>query len=207
VGLLIEIPYDIVVTGAIVIVPLAINLLFPAAFIAISAITFRMPGDDNKEALKRYIQSMLYSEQRSSLPLPKYTQNTGGSYLFNVIYIITFVVAFYLIGLLLASFKFNIIQGLIFFVFFSTASFLGYRLTLQIKELELVTTNQGLLSTLRDFFYTPFIFIGKRISYRFGQLNLVAQILDIIIDLPLKTTVRLVRQWNVFLSNKKDELL
>jgi len=63
------------------------------------------------------------------------------------------------------------------------------------------------LSTLRDFFYTPFIFVGKKISYRFNKLNFVAQILDIIIDLPLKTTVRLIRQWNIFLNNKKDELL
>jgi hypothetical protein len=84
---------------------------------------------------------------------------------------------------------------------------LGYRLTLQIKELELVNTNQGFLALVRDFLYAPFIFVGKKISYRFGQLNIIAQILDVVIDLPLKTIVRLVRQWMVFLNNKKDELL
>lgn len=207
IGLLIEIPYDLKMVGSIAIMPLAINLLFPALFIAVSAITFSMPGSSNKESLKRYIQSILYVEYRESLPPPKYTQKARGPYMFNIIYIVTFILAFYLIGVLLVALKFNIIQGFIFFIFFSTASFLGYRLTLQIKELEIVTSNQGLLSTLRDFFYTPFIFAGKKISYRFSKLNIIAQILDIIIDLPLKTTVRLIRQWNIFLNNKKDELL
>lgn len=207
IGLLIEIPYDLAVTGTIVVLPLAINLFFPAIFIAISALTFHMPGDDNKDALKRYIQAVIYSDQRPALPMPKYTEKAGGAYVFNIIYVITFAVAFYVIGSRLQALGFNIVQGLIFFIFFSTASFLGYRLTIQIKELEQVTTNQGFIAILRDFFYSPFIFIGKKISYRFGQLNIIAQILDIIIDLPLKTSVRLVRQWNVFLNNKKDELL
>lgn len=207
IGLLIEIPYDLAVTGSIVILPLAINLFFPAIFIAISALTFRMPGEDNKDALQRYIQAVIYTEQRQSLPMPKYTEKVGGSFVFNTIYVITFALAFYIIGSRLQALGFNIVQGMIFFIFFSTASFLGYRLTLQIKEIEQVTTNQGFIAILRDFFYSPFIFIGKKISYRFGQLNIIAQILDIIIDLPLKTSVRLVRQWNVFLNNKKDELL
>jgi hypothetical protein len=118
-----------------------------------------------------------------------------------------FVLAFYLLTTRLAALGFNIIQGVIFFIFLSTASFLGYRLTLQIKELEIVNTNQGIVALIRDFLYAPFIFAGKRISYRFSRLNIIAQILDVAIELPLKTMLKLVRQWIIFLNNKKDELL
>jgi hypothetical protein len=31
-------------------------------------------------------------------------------------------------------------------------------------------------------------------------------ILDMLIELPLKTVLRLVRQWGAFISSKKDEL-
>lgn len=207
IGLLVEIPYDVVVTGSIILLPLVINLLFPPLFLAVTALTFKLPGAANKTALTNYIMGMLYAEPDTHKPTLKYVESAGNNVLFNTIYTIVFIGAFYLVTDRLIALDFNIVQAIIFIIFLSTASFLGYRLTLQIKELELVNTNQGLSALLRDFLYTPFIFVGKKISYRFGQLNIIAQILDVAIDLPLKTIVRLVRQWMVFLNNKKDELL
>jgi len=207
IGLLVEIPYDIVVTGAIVIMPLVINLLFPPVFLAITALTFKLPGQANKNALGAYIKGILFDGPAARTPTLKYNESVGNTAAFNFVYILVFLGAFYLVANRLIALDFNIPQALIFFIFLSTASFLGYRLTLQIKELELVDTNQGFIALLRDFVYAPFIFVGKKISYRFGQLNIIAQILDVVIDLPLKTIVRLVRQWMVFLNNKKDELL
>ncbi len=207
IGVLIEIPYDVIVTGSIVILPLVVNLLFPPTFLAVTALTFKIPGEANKNALTDYIESMLYSGSTQNSPTLKYTESVGNALLFNVLYVAVFIGAFYLVASRLALLDFNLVQGFIFFIFLSTASFLGYRITLQIKELELVSTSQGFIALVRDFLYAPFIFLGKKISYRFGQLNLIAQILDIVIDLPLKTTVKLVRQWMIFLNNKKDELL
>ena len=207
IGLLVEIPYDIVVTGSIIIVPLVINLLFPPLFLALTALTFKLPGEANKKAISDYIAGMLYDEPGVRRPTLKYIESVGNTMVFNTIYALVFIGAFYLVVSRLIALDFNIAQAIIFIIFLSTASFLGYRLTLQIKELELVNTNQGFIALVRDFLYAPFIFVGKKISYRFGQLNIIAQILDIVIDLPLKTIVRLVRQWMVFLNNKKDELL
>jgi hypothetical protein len=53
----------------------------------------------------------------------------------------------------------------------------------------------------------PFIAVGQWISYRYSQVNIVAMALDILIELPLKTILRLVRQWTQFLNDKKDELI
>jgi hypothetical protein len=53
----------------------------------------------------------------------------------------------------------------------------------------------------------PFIYVGQQISYRYSQINIVATILDLLIELPLKTTLRLIRQWVNFLNAKKDELI
>jgi hypothetical protein len=207
IGLLIEVPYDIIVMGSIIILPLVINLLFPPLFLAFTALTFKLPGEANKKALVQYIIGMLYNDEKAHKPTVKYIEPVGNAMVFNFVYIAVFIGAFYLVSNRLGALDFNIVQALIFIIFLSTASFLGYRLTMQIKELELVNTNQGFIALIRDFLYAPFIFVGKRISYRFGQLNIIAQILDVVIDLPLKTIVRLVRQWMVFLNNKKDELL
>lgn len=207
IGLLIEIPYDIAVYGVILFVPLAINLLFPPLFIAITALTFKLPTPANKVELLEYIDTMLFVQDTRPPLAIKTTQPTGKSHAFNIVYGLMFIVAFYLVADRLVALQFNIVQGAIFFIFLSTASFLGYRLTLQVKELELVTTNQGGIALIRDFLYAPFIFVGQHISYRFSKMNIIAQILDMVIELPLKTILRLLRQWTVFLNNKKDELL
>jgi hypothetical protein len=206
IGLLIEIPYDLAVMGAIVVLPLVINLVFPPLFIAITALTFKMPSNNNKKMVVDYIESMLYHTDGDK-PQLKYTQPTGRSYFFNTVYAIMFVVVFYLVAKQLAILEFNIVQGLIFFIFLSTASFLGYRLTQQIREIELISRNQGFITLIRDFLYAPFIFVGQKISYRFAKMNIIAQLLDIVIELPLKTVLRLLRQWSAFLNSKKDELL
>lgn len=206
IGLVIEIPYDLLVTGSIVVLPLVVNLLFPPLFIAITALTFKHPGETNKTAILDYIKTMLYDTESVQPPI-RAGVAPGRTYVFNTVYILMFLVAFYVLITRLIALDFNLLQGVIFFVFLSTASFLGYRLTVQIKELELVNTSQGILALVRDFLYSPFIFIGQRISYRFSRMNIIAQILDIVVDLPLKTTLKLVRQWTAFLNNKKDELM
>ena len=39
-----------------------------------------------------------------------------------------------------------------------------------------------------------------------SKVNIIALILDMAIELPLKTILHLIRQWGVFISNKKDEI-
>lgn len=207
IGLMIEIPYDILVTGSIIILPLMINMFFPPIFLAITALTFKLPGAVNKEVLVKYIESMIYSNDKHLVPALKYSERINNSKVFNVIFFLIFLTVFYFAGTRLYRLGFNVVQGFIFIIFFSTASFLGYRLTLQIKEIEYINVNQGFLAILRDFIYTPFVLLGKSISYRFGRLNIIGQILDLAVDLPLKTFVKLLRQWSTFLNNKKDELL
>ncbi len=206
IGLLIEIPYDVAVIGYIEVLPLVINLAFPPLFIALTALTFKMPSNANKKAIVDYIEAMLY-DNGGDTPQLKFVNKVGRSFIFNAVYAIMFVGVFYLVAQQLISLEFNIVQGLIFFLFLSTASFLGYRLTQQIRELEIVSRNQGFITLIRDFLYAPFIFVGQKISYRFAKMNIIAQLLDIIIELPLKTVLRLLRQWSAFLNSKKDELL
>ena len=208
IGLMVEIPYDTIVTGSIVVLPLLVNLILPPVLIAITGLTLRLPGEENRKSIKHYIQTMIYeSDHETSMPTLKYNKPTRGFSVFNVTYGVLLIAVFLIIGYYLQMLHYNIVQAVIFFIFASTASFLGYRLTLQAKALELVGTHQGIGSNIRDFIYLPFIIVGRRVSYKFKQLNLVAQVLDLAIDLPLKTTIRLIRQWGAFINGKRDDLL
>ena len=41
---------------------------------------------------------------------------------------------------------------------------------------------------------------------KYSQVNIVATVLDMVIELPLKTVLRLVRQWGAFIDDRKDRI-
>lgn len=205
VGFAIEVPYDLLVYGTILWVPFSINLLFPAVFIAFTRITLSTPIDRNTSAVINHVRGMLFTGEQSIGAIR--LQKEKSSPWFNAVYAITFMMVFAGLTYLLYILEFNIVQGLIFFIFLSTASFLAFRLSRQIQELEVVNTPQGSLALARDIIYMPFIYVGQQISYRYSKVNIVAMVLDILIELPLKTILRLVRQWTQFLNDKKDQLI
>ncbi|HEX4662450.1 MAG TPA: hypothetical protein VH144_02445 [Candidatus Saccharimonadales bacterium] len=205
IGLAIEVPYDLVVSGSILVLPLAINLVFPIFYMAFTRVTLKLPGEANTAAIKEYIVKMLYVSEDTDYAYLS-AKPTQRSTKFNIIYGLMFVIVFGLVSYALYSWHFNILQGIIFFIFVSTASFLGFRLSLMVTELELVTTYQGLIAILRDFLYTPFILVGQWLSNKYARINIIALLLDMVIELPLKTLLRLVRQWTAFLNDKRDAI-
>jgi hypothetical protein len=205
IGLGIEIPYDLLVVGSVAILPLAINLLFPPLYMATLKLSMKVPSGANAEALSNYIDKALYSQEPPVYPSLRSADqgiSAAGKVLYSLLFFVPFAITVYVLSLL----KFNAVQGIIFFVFLSTASFLGFRLSRMVRELELVGHQTGFLSAMRDFFYLPFIQVGQWLSSKYAKINAVAYVLDIAIELPLKTVLRLVRQWTRFLNEKRDEI-
>ena len=129
--------------------------------------------------------------------------STGFSIAYGILFILAFVGLSYILYLL----KFNIVQGIIFVIFLSTASFLVFRMSAQIREIEAVTQNKPISSVLRDIIYLPFIYVGQQISSKYAKMNIIAMTLDMLIEMPLKSVLRIFRQWATFLNNKRDDLL
>ena len=206
VGIGIEIPYDFLIYGSIIWVPLLLNLFFPSIFIAFTRLTLTTPSVRNTSALINQVTAMLYQDNQPQAYPVRITKDSSSTS-FNIAYLFMFMLVFAGLVYILSLLHFNIVQGAIFFVFLSTASFLAFRLSRQIHELEVVHAAQNSLSVFRDIIYMPFIYVGQQISYRYSQVNIIANALDILIELPLKTILRLVRQWVQFLNAKKDELL
>ena len=203
-GLFVEIPYDLAVTGSIIVIPLVINLLAPVVYLLIQRITIKLPSSRNTDAVVNYIENALYEEEPNKLSSKNHSKkyNIG----FSIFYALTFIIAFGIVLSRLIALDFNVVQIILFVIFFATASFLGFRLSGIIRELELVTANSGPIQLIRDFLYMPFIVLGRWLSEGYKKVNIVALILDTAIELPLKTVLRLVRQWTKFLDDKKDEL-
>lgn len=204
IGVAVEVPYDYLVHGAVVWLPLAINLLFPPVYMVLLRFTLTLPGPANTRSLVDNMDELLYgTNERITL-----SRNTAGKFgvAFNVAYAVFFILIFGGVAWLLWLLGFSLLHLAIFFVFLSTASFLGFRLSRQIRELEVIASDQSGVSLVRDFLYIPFVAVGHWISDKYSKVNIVAMMLDMVIELPLKTVLHLVRQWGAFITSKQDEL-
>jgi hypothetical protein len=204
IGLSIEVPYDLLVNGAILWMPLIINLTIPPVYMASLRLSLTMPASTNARALRSYIDTILYTPD---LPLvnagDKNASSKTSRWLFGSLFVVPFGLTVYILSLI----GFNFVQAIIFFIFLSTASFLGFRLSTMIRELEMSNRRAGLITTIRDFFYLPFILFGQWLSGKYAKINVVSYFLDIAIELPLKNVLRLMRQWITFLNDRRDEII
>ncbi len=204
VGIAIEVPYDLWVRGHIFWLPLIVNLFFPPVYMVFLRATLALPSNANTVKLVAQADTMFYGSNTPQLyRLPK---STFGA-VYNFAYALFFIVVFGGVSWLLVHYaQFEMVHLVIFFVFLSGASFLGFRLSRMIRELESVDSQQNSLTVLRDFLYMPFVVVGRWMSEKYAQVNFVSMILDMVIELPLKTVLRMIRQWSAFISSKKDQL-
>jgi hypothetical protein len=204
IGVGIEVPYDLLMIGSVDLLPLIINLAVPPLYMASLRLGLRAPSPAQGQILSEYIETVLYTDNKPTLAIgdPGKTYSASAKLLYGILFFVPFALTIYGLKLI----HFNPLQMIIFFVFLSTASFLGFRLSNMIRELELGSRHSGMISTLRDFFYLPFILFGQWLTGKYAKINVVGYFLDIAIELPLKTVLRLNRQWVNFLNEKRDEI-
>jgi hypothetical protein len=204
IGISIEVPFDLYVYGTVILMPLIINLLFPPIYMASIRFGLIMPAGSDARATREFMDQMLYGDGAPRLSL--LTRTKQYSAMAQLTYALLFLVPFGITVLLLQRLRFNPLQMIIFFVFFSTASFLGYRLSGMVRELKMGRKETRVLAIFWDFFYLPFIILGQWLAGKYARVNIIGTFLDTIIELPLKTVLRLIRQWIRFLNEKHDEL-
>lgn len=204
VGIAIEVPYDIWAHGHVVWLPLIINLLFPPLYMVALRLTLNMPGYANTNALVDRVDVILYGDR---LTLEKSrTTNRNYSSVFSAVYAVISLLVFGAVMWLLLMIGFSLVHIGIFLVFISAASFLGFRLSRLVRELEVVRSASNGPTFIRDLVYLPFVVVGRWMSEKYAKVNIVALILDMLIELPLKTVLRLVRQWGAFIDDRKDKI-
>ncbi len=205
IGLVVEIPYDLLVFGSVAVVPLLVNLLVPPLYMASLKLSLSHPTLANAEAVRAYMERALFTNEPpvagAIRALPR-RMGTAARIGYAIVFLVPLAVASTALYLL----DFSFVQAIIFLMFLSTASFLGFRLSRMVRDLELVSNDTGLLTAASDFFYLPFIMIGRWVSSKYAQVNVVARLLDLGIELPLKSSLKLARQWIKFIRDRQEEI-
>lgn len=208
IGVSLEVPYDLFISGAISWRPLIINILFPVAYMIMIGSRISTPSRQNTEVIADYIDRILYDG--AGVPVVYKPRKRVTSKALNATFTFIYVVLFFAMMALLLwglqQLQFNLVNGIIFFLFLSAVSFLGLRLRGQAHELSMLDERHSVMQTLTDTLTAPFVRVGHWLSDKYAKANIVTAILDTAIEMPIKTSLRLLRQWVGFMRDKQEEL-
>lgn len=205
VALIAEVPYEYYVMRELHYLPLTINLLFPPLYMLIIGLTIKTPDFRNTTAIVGDLRAALFQQYKLRYSL-KSAQNKELGATFNILYGLCTIIVIAGISYVLSLLQFSAVSGIIFFVFLSTVSFFGYRISQSVRELVVVEKRNG-LDMLWSIVFTPFIRFGQWMSDRYSQFNVFMLVLDFIIEAPFKTLLRVYEQWSTFLREKQDDVL
>ncbi|MFA5582931.1 MAG: hypothetical protein WDA09_01850 [Bacteriovoracaceae bacterium] len=205
-ALLLEVPYEIFVENRMSLIPLTVNLIFPPAFMFILGILIPKPTEANSQEIEKRILEIVYSDGKSlSYSINDSSRKIG--FFFSFLYLLTFAISFGMVIYLLMLLEFNIISGIIFFVFFSAVSFFSYRVSQGAQELVLIEKRKTIRETIFEFITFPFIKLGQWLSDKYSKINILVFFLDYLIEIPLKSLLALLEDWSSFINRQKENML
>lgn len=209
-ALIIEIPYEMLVTKTINYLTLAINITFPPFLMFLIGLTIKKPGEENTARITQVIKSFVYKDDDvEKIPFSLERKKIGSiiSRVFLAFYIFVFFLMFSGIGLILIEIGFNVLSATIFFVFLSMVLLFVYRVRYTATELNVQGEKEGFLSHLFSLITIPFINVGSILSQGFQRLNFFLLIMDFLIEAPLKNVITIFEEWNVFIREKREEVI
>ncbi|MCX6740669.1 MAG: hypothetical protein NTZ49_05600 [Candidatus Parcubacteria bacterium] len=206
-ALIVEIPFDMYLLHTFNIIALAVNIIFPPILMILIAVTIRIPGEKNTNAMVKGIFDLLEGEHKDVQYIrePK-RRNWFIWSLLNFVYLISYLVPFALIIYALNYLQFSILSICLFIIFFSIVSFFGVRIRRLARELNVLKKKENIPGEIFDFFTLPFIRLGRFLALNFSKVNIFVYFLDFLIEAPLKIVLQGIEEWLAFFKEKKEDL-
>lgn len=207
-ALILEVPYDMYVYNYINQIPLAINIIFHPALLFIIALSIRPPKEKNTRKIIESIDKVIYEgEGEAAYNIRAITKrHIVFNVLFHTIYLLTFAISFGLIIVVLERLDFNLASGAFFLLFLTLVSFFGIRNRERAREFIVVGKEEGMRTTLVDFFVIPILHTGQWLSQNFSKVNVFIFVFDFFIDAPFKAFVEIFDDFIAFIKEKKEEI-
>ncbi|PIS04987.1 MAG: hypothetical protein COT81_03415 [Candidatus Buchananbacteria bacterium CG10_big_fil_rev_8_21_14_0_10_42_9] len=205
-GLILEVPYDLIVYGSVIFTPLIINIVFHPVLMFLITIPISVPSKKNTQKIVKGVSDIIYGEKSDKLIYKHRRSSVTLNFFFGLFYLLMFAVSFGIIITILRRLDFSVLSGFLFLLFLSIISFFAIRIRYHAKELVVLDRRDGILSFLFDILTLPILRAGRWVSMNSQKINIFIFILDNIIEAPLKMVVSGVEELTGFVKEKKEEL-
>ncbi len=190
---------------------IALNTLTPPILMIIVGLLVPTPSRENSMRILKKIDTILYDDPPLLDPplIVKKKPNKIDPLLwlvFIVMWILTFVLSFGAIIFILTKLHFNPVSQAIFMFFLAIVSFIAYRINRTANMYILKDKKENLGSLFFDFFFMPFIQVGRRLTLAISSINIILFIFDFIIETPFKGIFAFFEQWFLFLRTQREKL-
>ncbi|MBI2040351.1 hypothetical protein HYT18_04730 [Candidatus Microgenomates bacterium] len=197
--------------GGIIWSSIALNTLTPPILMILVGLSIQTPGKENSYRIMGKINSILFEEDaqlNGPLTLRKKPAKTDPilDALFLILWFATFALSFGAIIFILSKFQVNPLSQAIFIFFLAIVSFISYRVNKTAHMYILRDKKESLYTIAFDFFFMPFIQVGRKLTSAVSQLNIFLFIFDFIIETPFKGIVAFFEQWLLFLRTQREKL-
>lgn len=210
-AIFVEGTFENFVYGKIIWTSMAINILTPALLMILVGLSIKTPTRENSFRILKKIHTILFDDPPFSdqalivKKKPSKTDPILGT-LFIILWFITFILSFGAIVFVLTKLEVNPISQGVFMVFLAIVSFVSYRINQTAHMYILKDNKESFSSLLFDFFFMPFIQVGRRLTVAISQINIILFIFDFIIETPFKGIFAFFEQWFLFLQTQREKL-
>ena len=210
-ALFVEGAFEKVLYGRILWSSIALNTLTPPLLMVMVGFLIKTPNRENSFRVLRKINTILYDDSPLlDQPLtvkkkPKKTDPLLWS-VFILLWLITFALSFGAIVFILTKLSINPLSQAVFMFFLAIVSFVSFRISRTAHMYIMKDRKDNLGSLLFDFFFMPFITVGRRLTLAISQINIILFIFDFIIETPFKGIFAFFEQWFLFLRTQREKL-
>ncbi len=210
-ALFVEGTFERMLYGRIIWSSIAVNIVSPVILMIIVGILIKTPSRENSFKILKKIHTILFDEKPDlgeTLTVKKKPSKTDPILwgVFILLWLLTFVLSFGAIVFIFSKLRVNPLSTAIFMFFLAIVSFVSFRINRIAHMYNLKDKKEHIGSLLFDFFFMPFIQVGKRLTSAISQLNIVLFIFDFIIEAPFKGIFAFFEQWLLFLRTQREKL-
>jgi len=207
---IIEIPYEILMTGKINTLSSSINLIAPIFLMLLVGSAIKKPDEDNTKRINKMVEGFVYGKspdekQTFSLDLQR---KRGTLYrIFASFYAFLFVIILGTVAYILSQIGFNLVSIFVFFAFISLVTLFGLRVRFTATEMDVEEKDTGFVSHMLTNLTLPFLDLGVLLSKGLNSLNFVSLLMDFLIEGPIKNLISVFNEWSQFVKEKEKEYI
>lgn len=204
----IEVPLAKLFYGKFSLLAITVDILVPTLLMFLLVALARPPEKNNLERVLAEIIKIVYQREEKDVYEIKVRKKRN--------FLIGFVVSFlYILGSFLSL---GLIVGIFHLARIPPTSiiidtfnvavvvFAGFIIRRRARELTVEEERANFLELLFDTLSVPVAKIGKKLSAKWREYNIVSVFFMALIDLPFQTFIEFVESWSLFLKEKKEEI-